>query len=47
MFGINDPVILIVYLLSFVCVGFSIWFGITRWNRDEDTSNNPPKSDSK
>lgn len=36
MFGIPDPQIWIVYLLSVVCVIFAAWFGIKYWN-EEDT----------
>lgn len=41
MFGINDPGIWLAYLLAFVCLLFSIWFGIAYWNKDgdEDTNN--------
>ena len=35
MFGIDDPGIWIIYLLIFVCLVFSIWYGISRWNKDE------------
>ena len=37
MFGISDPSIWIVYLLSVLCVIGSIVFGIKTWNKkDED-----------
>jgi len=37
MFGIEDPGIWISYLMSFGCVIFAVWFGITRWNKDDDS----------
>ncbi len=36
MFGIPDPNIWIVYILSFVCVLFAAWFGIKYWNEEDD-----------
>lgn len=45
MFGIDDPGIWLAYLLAFACLLYSIWFGITTWNKDEKKSNNP-KNDS-
>lgn len=44
MFGINDPGILFAYLMAAGSVVFALWFGITRWNRDEKDSNQPPKT---
>jgi TRAP-type C4-dicarboxylate transport system permease small subunit len=38
MFGIPDPNIWIVYILSIVCVLFSAWFGIRYWNEEDDES---------
>jgi hypothetical protein len=35
MFGINDSGILIAYILVFLCLVFAIWYGITRWNKNE------------
>ncbi len=35
MFGIEDPGIWIVYLMSILCVAFSIWYGIRYWNRED------------
>lgn len=35
MFGIEDPGIWIAYLLAFVCLVFAIWYGISRWNKNE------------
>jgi hypothetical protein len=35
MFGIEDPGIWIAYLLAFICLVFAIWYGISRWNKDE------------
>lgn len=43
MFGIDDPGIWMAYLLSFCCVAFAIWFGITRWNKEDDDSTNNNK----
>lgn len=43
MFGINDPGIILAYLIAAVCLLFSIWFGITRWNKEEEDNNNAPK----
>lgn len=43
MFGINDPGIWLAYLLAFICLLYSIWFGITHWNKDEKDSTNPQK----
>lgn len=40
MFGINDPGIYLAYLLAIGCLIFSVWFGITHWNK-EDKDNNP------
>lgn len=41
MFGIHDPGIWLAYVLAFACAIYSIWFGITQWNRDdkEETNN--------
>lgn len=36
MFGISDPGIWLAYLLAFACLLFSIWFGITTWNKEDD-----------
>ncbi len=41
MFGINDPGILLAYLLGIGCLVFSIWYGITRWDSEDKDSNNP------
>ena len=35
MFGISDPSIWIVYLLSILCVIGSIVFGIVTWNKKD------------
>ena len=35
MFGISDPGIWLAYLF------YSIWFGITHWNKDDEESTNP------
>lgn len=37
MFGIDDPGIWLPYLLAFICLLFSAWWGITRWNRDDNS----------
>ena len=34
MLGIQDPGIWMVYLLAFLCLIFSVWFGVTHWNKD-------------
>lgn len=39
MFGINDPGIWLAYLLAIACLLFSIWFGITTWNKDDEDTN--------
>ncbi len=39
MFGISDPGIWIVYLLSFLCVIWSVYFGIKNWNKDDEADN--------
>lgn len=41
MFGINDPGIWLAYLLALVCLFYSIWFGVTHWNKDDKDSTNP------
>lgn len=41
MFGIPDPGIWLAYALAIVCLVFSIWFGITHWNKDSDQDINP------
>jgi hypothetical protein len=35
MFGIEDFGILTAYLLTFTGLVFAIWYGISRWNKDE------------
>ncbi len=49
MFGIDDPGIWMAYLLAVVCLVFSIYWGISRWNRDydSDTKDGENKSQSK
>ena len=52
MFGIDDPGILMAYLLAVVCLVFSVYWGVTRWNRDyesdkEDLVNNKKGVDNK
>ncbi|HOI26022.1 MAG TPA: hypothetical protein PLN63_00880 [Paludibacteraceae bacterium] len=39
MFGISDPGIWLVYLLSILCVAGSIVFGIKYWNKEDDKDN--------
>ena len=36
MFGINDPGIWVAYLMAFLCLAFSVWYGISRWNKEEE-----------
>lgn len=36
MFGIDDPFIILPYLLSVVCVVFAAWFGLKYWNKDDE-----------
>ncbi len=45
MFGIDDPGIWIAYLMAFGCVIFALWFGITHWNKENDSDNNSKKSE--
>ena len=47
MFGISDPGIWLAYLLAFACLLFSIWFGITTWNKEDDEKTNPTKESRK
>ena len=35
MFGIDDPGIWIAYLLIVLCLIFSIWYGIKKWNSED------------
>jgi hypothetical protein len=37
MFGMEDPGIWMAYLLAFACLIFALWYGLSRWNREEDT----------
>lgn len=37
MFGIDDPGIWIPYLLAVLCLFFSAWWGITKWNEDDES----------
>lgn len=39
MFGIADPLIVLPYVLSFICVIFAAWFGIRYWNKDDKNDN--------
>jgi hypothetical protein len=36
MFGIEDPLIYLPYLLSVACVLFAAWYGIRYWNKNND-----------
>ena len=47
MFGISDPSIWIVYLLSILCVIGSIVFGILTWNKKDKEELDNEKSSSK
>jgi hypothetical protein len=39
MFGIDDPGIWLAYVLALLCLAFSLWYGISRWNKqDKDES---------
>ena len=40
MLGIDDTGIWLAYLLAVICLIFSMYWGITRWNRDYDVDNN-------
>lgn len=42
MFGIEDPAIWLAYLSAFICLAFALWYGISRWNREEDRDDTPP-----
>lgn len=35
MLGINDPDIIIAYMLGICCLIFAIWFGISQWNKED------------
>ncbi|MDL2255587.1 hypothetical protein LJC38_03265 [Parabacteroides sp. OttesenSCG-928-K15] len=41
MFGIDDPGIYVAYLMGIGCILFSLWFGITRWNKEDKQNDNP------
>ncbi|MCQ2973508.1 MAG: hypothetical protein MJ211_01710 [Bacteroidales bacterium] len=45
MFGISDPSIWIVYLLSILCVIGSVIFGIITWNKTDEDENNTNKQE--
>jgi hypothetical protein len=36
MFGVDDPLIYLPYLLAIICVGFAAWYGIKNWSDDND-----------
>ncbi len=40
MFGISDPAIWLVYLLSILCVIGSVVFGVLTWNKKDKEENN-------
>jgi hypothetical protein len=40
MFGIPDPGIWSVYILTVLCVVFSTLFGIVYWNKDDKNDKN-------
>ena len=44
MFGIEDPGIYLAYLAAIGCVAFALWFGVTRWNREEKTDEKNPEN---
>ena len=35
MFGIQDPLIWLPYLLMVACVVFSVWYGLKNWHVDD------------
>lgn len=36
MFGIEDPLIYLPYLLAVICVLFAVGYGVRYWNKDND-----------
>lgn len=40
MFGIEDPGIWLPYVLAVACLIFSAWWGISRWNQDDESDKN-------
>lgn len=34
MFGIKDFFVLLPYILGFICLIFSAWYGVSNWNKD-------------
>lgn len=40
MFGIEDPGIWLPYVLGVACLIFSAWWGISKWNKDEESDEN-------
>jgi hypothetical protein len=36
MFGIDDPLIYLPYLLAVICVVFSVWYGMQNRNKDNE-----------
>ncbi len=35
MFGIEDPGVWIAYILAFICLVFSLCYGISHWDKEE------------
>jgi len=40
MFGIEDPGIWLPYVLGVACLIFSAWWGISKWNKDDESDEN-------
>ncbi|MDD4636712.1 MAG: hypothetical protein PHI48_00285 [Bacteroidales bacterium] len=40
MFGIEDPGIWLPYVLAVACLAFSAWWGISKWNKDDESDEN-------
>jgi hypothetical protein len=36
MFGIDDPGIWLAYVLALLCLAFSLWYGVSRWNKKDE-----------
>jgi hypothetical protein len=36
VFGIDDPGIYIAYVMAFGCLVFALWYGIARWNEEDE-----------
>lgn len=39
MFGIDDPLIYLPYVLSVACVIFAVWYGVKNWSKDDEKDN--------